>query len=121
MALALPIVHLLLIDFGLPFVVVAKVVVLSLVVAVVGVLAGRAALEHPRLTAAVFAIAIAVGLVGGWSSASDPRAVDRGPAATTTGFSPHEHMRPVKREISLFLLGWLTPRAGTTESDRFVG
>ena len=64
-----PIVHLLLIDFGLPFVVVAKVVVLSLVVAVVGVLAGRAALEHPRLTAAVFAIAIAAGLIGGWSNA----------------------------------------------------
>jgi hypothetical protein len=71
-----PIVHGLLNDFGLPFVVVAKIVVLSLVVAVIGVLAGRAALGHPpmaiahrRLVGAVFAVAIAAGLIGGLSNA----------------------------------------------------
>jgi len=71
-----PIVHGLLNDFGLPFVVVAKIVVLSLVVAVIGVLAGRAAPGHPpmaiahrRLVGAVFAVAIAAGLIGGLSNA----------------------------------------------------
>jgi hypothetical protein len=64
-----PVVHFLLSDFGLPFVVVAKVVALSLVVAVIGVLAGRAAPEHPRLVGTVFAIAIVAGLIGGWSNA----------------------------------------------------
>jgi hypothetical protein len=64
-----PVVQFLLSDFGLPFVVVAKVVALSLVVAVIGVLAGRAAPEHPRLVATVFAVAIVAGLVGGLSNA----------------------------------------------------
>ncbi|HEX5825255.1 MAG TPA: hypothetical protein VFY18_12425, partial [Candidatus Limnocylindrales bacterium] len=44
-----PVAHFLLSDFGLPFVVVAKIVMLSFVVAVVAVLAGRAAIGHPRL------------------------------------------------------------------------
>jgi hypothetical protein len=64
-----PIVHFLLTDFGLPFVVVAKIVALSLVVAVIGVLTGRAATGNVRLTATVFAIAIVAGLIGGCSNA----------------------------------------------------
>jgi hypothetical protein len=71
-----PLVHLLLIDFGLPFVVVAKIVGLSLVVAIIGVLAGRAAsgvspsaVDHRRLIATVFAIAIVAGQIGGISNA----------------------------------------------------
>jgi VIT1/CCC1 family predicted Fe2+/Mn2+ transporter len=64
-----PFVHFLLSDYGLPFVVVAKIAALSLVVAVIGVLAGRAAPEHPRLVGTVFAVAILAGLVGGWSNA----------------------------------------------------
>lgn len=71
-----PLVHVLLIDFGLPFVVVAKVVALSLVVAIIGVLAGRAATgrsltasDHRRLVATVFAIAIVASLIGGVSNA----------------------------------------------------
>lgn len=71
-----PFVHLLLTDFGLPFVVVAKIVALSLVVAVIGVLAGRAAMGHPpvaighrRLVGTVFTVAIVAGLIGGLSNA----------------------------------------------------
>ena len=71
-----PLVHLLLTDFGLPFVVVTKIVALSLVVAVIGVLAGRAAMGQPpaaighrRLVVTVFAVAIAAGLIGGLSNA----------------------------------------------------
>ena len=71
-----PLVHVLLIDFGLPFVAVAKIVALSLVVAIIGVLAGRAATgrssttsDHRRLVASVFAIAIVAGLIGGVSNA----------------------------------------------------
>jgi hypothetical protein len=71
-----PLVHLLLIDFGLPFVVVAKIVALSLAVAIIGVLAGRAATgrsstasDHRRLIATVFAVAILAGLIGGLSNA----------------------------------------------------
>jgi hypothetical protein len=64
-----PIVHALLTDYGMPFVVVAKIVALSLVVAVIGVLAGRAAPGHSRLVAAVIAAAIVAGLIGGLSNA----------------------------------------------------
>jgi hypothetical protein len=66
-----PLVRYLLTDYGLPTLVVAKVAVLSLVVAVVAHLAGRAAQpEHRRLVATVLAAAIVAGLVGGWSNAT---------------------------------------------------
>ena len=64
-----PVVQFLLADFGLRFVVVAKIVALSLVVAVVGVLAGRAAVGRPRMVAGVVAVAIVAGLIGGASNA----------------------------------------------------
>jgi len=64
-----PVVQFLLADFGLRFVVVAKIVALSLVVAVVGVLAGRAAVGRPRMVAGVVAVAIVAGLIGGVSNA----------------------------------------------------
>ena len=64
-----PFVHFLLTDFGLPFVAVAKIAALALVVAVIGVLAGRAAGGHPRLVATVFSVAIVAGLIGGLSNA----------------------------------------------------
>jgi hypothetical protein len=65
-----PLVRFLLIDYGLPTLVVAKVAVLSLVVAVVTVLAGRASQpEHRRLVATLLTAAIVAGLVGGWSNA----------------------------------------------------
>jgi hypothetical protein len=64
-----PLVHGLLVGFGLPFVAVVKVAALSLVAAVVAVLAGRASSRQVRLAAIVVAIAIVGGLVGGWSNA----------------------------------------------------
>jgi len=64
-----PLVHGLLVDFGLPFVAVVKVVALSLVVAVIAVLAGWAPTGLGRLAGIVVAIAIVGGLVGGWSNA----------------------------------------------------
>jgi len=64
-----PIVRSVLLEDGLPAVIVAKLAALSLVVAVVAALAGRSgAVEHRRLVAAVVAIAIVAGLVGGWSN-----------------------------------------------------
>lgn len=57
---------------GLEFVAVAKIVALAVVVAVTVVLAGsppdRAG--HPRLAHLVVAVAVVVGLVGGWSNAA---------------------------------------------------
>jgi hypothetical protein len=65
-----PLVRSMLLDDGLPVVVVAKLAVLSLVVAVVVALAGRSGVvEHRRMVAAVTAIAIVAGVVGGWSNA----------------------------------------------------
>jgi hypothetical protein len=65
-----PIVAHLLEGFGLPFVAVAKVAVLSVVVAVIVVLAGRdEGVRHRRLAATVAAIAVAAGIVGGVSNA----------------------------------------------------
>jgi hypothetical protein len=66
-----PLVHFLLIQYGIPMLVVAKVAALSLVVAVIANLAGRAGQsEHRRMVAAVFVAAIVAGLVGGWSNAT---------------------------------------------------
>ena len=65
-----PIVAQLLVGMGLPFVAVAKVAALSVVVAVVVVLAGRPdAPGHRRLAAVVVAAAVLAGLVGGWTNA----------------------------------------------------
>jgi hypothetical protein len=70
-----PLVHGLLIGFGLPFVAVVKVAALSLVVAIVAVLAGRAAAGAgrpagaARLIGVVVAVAIVAGLLGGFSNA----------------------------------------------------
>jgi hypothetical protein len=64
-----PLVHELLVGFGLPFVAVAKIAALSLVVAIVVVLAGRTATGHARLVALVVALAIVGGLLGGLSNA----------------------------------------------------
>ena len=65
-----PIVAHLVEGFGIPFVVVAKIAVLSVVVAVIVVLAGREnRIRHRRLTAAVVAVAVAAGIVGGVSNA----------------------------------------------------
>ena len=66
-----PLVHYLLTEFGMPMLVVAKVAALSLVVAVIAQLAGRAAqLEHRRLVATLIGAAIVAGLIGGWSNAT---------------------------------------------------
>lgn len=66
-----PLVRYLLTDFGLPMIIAAKLAVLSLVVAVIAQLAGRASQpEHRRLVGAVIAAAIVAGLVGGWSNAA---------------------------------------------------
>jgi len=64
-----PLVQFLAIDFGVPFVAVAKVVGLSLVVSVIAVLASRSSSRHAALIGGVFAVAIVAGLVGGWSNA----------------------------------------------------
>jgi hypothetical protein len=66
-----PIVRSLLVDYGMPTLAVVKVVVLSLVVAVVAQLAGRSSqVQHRAIVAAVVAVAILAGLVGGWSNAA---------------------------------------------------
>lgn len=65
-----PLVHLLLTQHGLPVLIVAKLAVLSLVVAIVAVLAGRTAvMDHRRTVAAIVSVAIVAGLIGGWSNA----------------------------------------------------
>jgi hypothetical protein len=66
-----PLVSGLLLNHGLPFVAVAKIVGLSLAVASIAVLAGRAGRpSYPRLAAVVAGAAIVAGLVGGWTNAS---------------------------------------------------
>ena len=66
-----PLVRLVLIDDGLATLAVAKLAALSLVVAVVVVLAGRSdGPGHARLAASVVAVAIVAGMVGGWSNAA---------------------------------------------------
>ena len=67
-----PLVSHLMSEFGLPFVAVAKIVALSLVVAVTVVLAESTADRpgHPRLARLVVAVAVVVGLVGGWTNAA---------------------------------------------------
>jgi hypothetical protein len=64
-----PLVHGLLVGFGLPFVAVVKVAALSLVVAVIAVLAARTPTGQARLIGILVAVAIVGGLVGGWSNA----------------------------------------------------
>lgn len=65
-----PFVQFVLVHYGLPTLVVLKIAVLSLVVAVIANLAGRASPPaHGRAIAIVFAVAIGAGLVGGWSNA----------------------------------------------------
>ena len=65
-----PLVRSILNEFGAPFVAVTKIVMLSLVVVIIAVLAGRTeTLAHPRLIAIVFVVAIVGGLVGvGWTA-----------------------------------------------------
>lgn len=66
-----PLVRYLLVDYGMPTLVVAKLVVLSFVVAIIAQLAGRSArVENRGMVVAVVAIAIVAGLVGGWSNAT---------------------------------------------------
>ena len=66
-----PLVRLVLIDDGLATLAVAKLAALSLVVAVVVVLAGRSdGPGHARLAASVVAVAIVAGMIGGWSNAA---------------------------------------------------
>jgi hypothetical protein len=65
-----PLVSHLLNQYGFEFVAVTKIVALSLVVAVTVVLAGpREQPAHPRLAWLVVAVAVAVGIVGGWTNA----------------------------------------------------
>jgi hypothetical protein len=65
-----PIVAGLLLGYGLPFVAVAKVAGLSLVNAVIVVLAGRSRPDaHPQLVHLVAGLAVVAGLIGGWSNA----------------------------------------------------
>ena len=65
-----PLVAHLLAGEGLPFVVIAKIAALALIVAVITVLTGRGdRVAHPRLAAAVAVAAIVAGLVGGWTNA----------------------------------------------------
>lgn len=66
-----PLVSHLLTGQGLPFVAVAKIAALALVVATIVVLAGRdGAASHRRLVAMITFAAIAAGLVGGWTNAA---------------------------------------------------
>lgn len=65
-----PLVVHLLDGLGVPFVAVAKIAALSLVVAIAVVLAPRAGRPgHRRLAGAVVACAVLAGLVGGWTNA----------------------------------------------------
>jgi hypothetical protein len=66
-----PLARYLLVDYGMPTLAVAKIVVLSLVVAVVVELAGRSSqVNHRGIVAAVVAVAILAGVIGGWSNAA---------------------------------------------------
>jgi hypothetical protein len=65
-----PIVSSILADHGLSFVAAAKLAALSLSVAAIVVLGGRAgAPGHQRLAAAVAIVGVGAGLVGGWTNA----------------------------------------------------
>ena len=65
-----PVVAHLLAGFGLPFVAVAKIAALAVVVAVIVVLRGRdAQIHHRRLVSGVVGLAVVAGIVGGWSNA----------------------------------------------------
>ena len=65
-----PFVRLLLVEHGLPLLVVAKIAALAVVVAVTVVLAGRAGSSaHRRTVTAVVATAVAAGVIGAWSNA----------------------------------------------------
>lgn len=64
-----PLVSHLLAGEGLPFVIIAKVAALALVVAVIAVLAGRDHLIHRRLAGAVAFVAIVAGIIGGFTNA----------------------------------------------------
>jgi hypothetical protein len=65
-----PLVGHLLIALGLPFVAVAKVALLSLVVAILAILIGREeAPIHRRLVGVIVVVGIIAGLVGGWTNA----------------------------------------------------
>ena len=65
-----PLVASMLLGHGLPFVAVAKVAALSLAVAAMVVLSGRAHDRRSRgLAAAIAVAAIGAGLVGGWTNA----------------------------------------------------
>ena len=66
-----PVVSHLIAEFGMPFVAVAKITALSLVVAVTVVLLGRPdGPAHPRLARIVVAVAVVAGLIGGWTNAA---------------------------------------------------
>jgi hypothetical protein len=65
-----PLVTHLLADLGLPFVMVAKVAALSLIVAEAVVLAGRDGDgRHRRAVAVLVTVGVVAGLIGGWSNA----------------------------------------------------
>ena len=64
-----PIVASLLVDHGLPFVAVSKIVALGLIVAAIAVLGRRdRGAGHPRLAVSVGAVVVAMGLIGGWTN-----------------------------------------------------
>jgi hypothetical protein len=70
LAEANPLVRQVLSTFGVPYVAVLKIVALSLVVAIIAVLASRA--DRPRntrLAGAVAATSIVAGIIGGWTNA----------------------------------------------------
>lgn len=66
-----PLVAHLLISLGMPFVAVAKVAMLSMILAIMAILMGRdEAPHHRRLVAMVVVVGIVSGIVGGWSNAN---------------------------------------------------
>jgi uncharacterized membrane protein YqjE len=64
-----PIVAHLLMGLGLPFVAVAKIAALSLIVSVIVVIAQHPSQRHRRIAATVVAAAVIAGVVGGWTNA----------------------------------------------------
>ncbi|MBA2382757.1 MAG: hypothetical protein H0V73_11660 [Chloroflexi bacterium] len=65
-----PLVGHLLISLGLPFVAVAKVALLSVVVAIMAILIGREEVPaHGRLVGVIVTVGIVAGLLGAWSNA----------------------------------------------------
>ena len=69
-----PIVVRLILPLGLEFAAVAKIAVLSLVVAVVVVLGQDANANHRRIASTIVGIAVVAGLIGGWTNAEVLRA-----------------------------------------------